>query len=418
MPDQTQDSLYSDIFFARQPIFDRGGSIWGYELLYRKSADCRTAQIDDYDLATACVATAGLVCPDTDYKPSKRIFINYTEKLLLNGAPKGLPPGITVVEVLESVTASPEVIKAIIELKQEGYLIAIDDFRGEASLSLLMEYADIIKVDLLGLELEQIAALISQVPDRVLTLAEKVEDPAQVPYLQEMGFDLFQGYYFAHPQTISGKKLSATSFSKLKTLTLLEQQNATPQDYTRLIERDPSIAFRLLRLLNSAAFCFSVKIKSIQHAISLLGMMRLKYWLRMVVLSDVGARQITPELYRMSIVRARFFELLLAEDPDRKALEPDSLFLFGLLSLLDVMLDVGMDQLLPILSLQEPLARGLETGQGHFGHYLQLAIAIETADSEAISRQAQVLRIEEHLISSVWRDAMLWGNEVEQQTEV
>lgn len=170
-----------------------------------------------------------------------------------------------------------------------------------------MEYADIIKIDLLGLELEQIAALVARVPERVLTLAEKVENPAHVPHLQEMGFDLFQGYYFAHPQTISGKKLSATCFSKIKTLALLEQEGATPQDYTRLIERDPSIAFRLLRLLNSAAFCFSVKIKSIQHAISLLGMVRLKYWLRMVVLSDMGTRKITPELYRMSIVRARFF---------------------------------------------------------------------------------------------------------------
>lgn len=94
MSNQTQDSLYSAVFFDRQPIFDRSGSIWGYELLYRKSADCRTAQIDDYDLATACVATAGLVCPDTKFKPSKRIFINYTEKLLLNGAPKGLPRGL------------------------------------------------------------------------------------------------------------------------------------------------------------------------------------------------------------------------------------------------------------------------------------------------------------------------------------
>lgn len=417
MSDQTQDSLYSDIFFARQPIFDRSGSIWGYELLYRKSADCRTAQIDDYDLATACVATAGLVCPETDFKPSKRIFINYTEKLLLNGAPKGLPPGVTVVEVLESVSASPEVIKAIIELKQEGYLIAIDDFRGEANLSLLMEYADIIKIDLLGLELDQIAKLIAQVPARVLTLAEKVENPDHVPHLKEMGFDLFQGYYFAHPQTISGKKLSATCVSKIKTLALLEQSNATPEDYTRLIERDPSIAFRLLRLLNSAAFCFSVKIKSIQHAITLLGMVRLKYWLRMVVLSDVGTRNITPELYHMSIVRARFFELLIDADDARGEWEADSLFLFGLLSLLDVMLDAPMDQLLPILSLQEPLAQGLETGQGRFGNYLKLAVAIENADSEAITHQAQRLAIEEHLISNAWREAMLWSNEVEQQSE-
>lgn len=110
--------------------------------------------------------------------------------------------------------------------------------------------------------------------------------------------------------------------------------------------------------------------------------------------------------------------MLIAEDTQRGELEPDSLFLFGLLSLLDVMLDVGMDQLLPILSLQEPLAQGLLTGKGRFGTYLKLVTAIETADSEAISQQARLLQIEEYLISGVWREAMLWGNEVEQQSEI
>ncbi|OMH39774.1 EAL and HDOD domain-containing protein [Motiliproteus sp. MSK22-1] len=418
MSNKASDSIYSDIFFARQPIFDRAGTVWGYELLYRKSADCREAIIDDYDLATASVATSGLVCPDTDYTPSKRVFINYTEKLLLNGAPKGLPPAITVVEVLETVTASPEVIQAVIDLKQDGYLIAIDDYHGEADLSVLMDYADIVKIEILGMELDEIAKVVASAPDRILKLAEKVEDPSLIPHLEAMGFDLFQGYYFAHPQTIAGKKLPSTSLSKLKILSLLELTETTPNDYTQLIERDPGIAFRLLRLLNSAAFCFSVKIRSIHHAISLLGMKRLKYWLRMVVLSDTGTNKNTPELYRMSIVRGRFFELLVSDDVNHQQQEPDSLFLFGLLSLLDVMLDTRMEQLLPILPLPEPLAAGLSEGNSHFSHYIRLAEAIETADARAISQLANVLQLEEHLISAAWREAMLWGNEVEQQATV
>lgn len=115
----------------------------------------------------------------------------------------------------------------------------------------------------------------------------------------------------------------------------------------------------------------------------------------------------------MSIVLVRFFELLIAEDTRHGGLESDSLFLFGLLSLLDV----DMDQLLPILSLQEPLAQGLLTGKGRFGSYLKLATAIETADSKTISQQARLLQIEKHLISGAWREAMLWSNEIEQQAE-
>lgn len=416
MSDDSQENIYSDIYFARQPVFDRAGSVWGYELLYRRSADCQTAVIDDYDLATASVITSGLVCTETDYNPSKRVLINYTEKLLLNGAPRGLPPAITVVEVLEDVTSSPEVIDAIIKLKQDGYLIAIDDYQGEGNLTVLMDYADIVKIDILGLGLEQITKIVAKAPPNVLKLAEKVEDPSLIPHLEDMGFDLFQGYYFAHPQTISGRKLPATTLSKLKILTLLEKQDASQKDYAALMERDPSIAFRLLRLLNSAAFCFSVKIRSIQHAISLLGLQRLKYWLRMVILSDAGTSKNTPELYRMSIVRARFFELLVEGDHNSKGQEPDSLFLFGLLSLLDVMLDVGMDQLLPILPLPEPLAQGLRGDDHHFSRYLQLATAIEAADSNLISEQARVLELDEHHICIAWRDAMVWSNEVEQQT--
>ncbi len=417
MPSSPSDSIYSEFFFARQPVFDRNGAVWGYELLYRKTADCQTAIIDDHDLATASVATGGLLCEETDYTPNRRVLINYSEKMLLNGIPKGLPPAVTVVEVVETVSASEPVINAVIDLKQHGYLIAIDDFRGESDLAQLMDYADLVKIDTLGLSIDEIAELAARAPDNVLKLAEKVEDPALIPALEAMGFDLFQGYYFARPQNIAGRKLSASAVSKLKILELLEQSDATPQAYAELIGRDPSIAFRLLRLLNSAAFCFSVKIKSIQHAISLLGLQRLRYWLRMVVLADVSAGPKSRELYRMSIVRGRFFEQLAATDIQDADLEPDSLFLFGLLSMLDVMLETRMEELIPVLPLPQPLVEGLSSNHSRYARYLQLAIAIETADSGAINRCTDLLGLDQHRVAACWAEAMLWSNDIESQSD-
>lgn len=281
---------YEHFYLAKQAIFDASGNIWGYELLFRDGPGQRTAVIDNADMATLCVATCGFLKSGEEIERNKKVLINFTERLLVEGVPRGLPPSVTVVEILENIRPSDRILEAVIRLKQDGYLVAVDDFEGDMSLAPLLDLADIIKVDVLNKDIRAIGEIHSRIQaSKAIKLAEKVEHVDIIPPLKEMGFSLFQGYYFAKPKLVSGRKVSSSALSKLRTLQVVEKSDVTPEELAKTIKADPSIAYRLLRFVNSAAFGFSMKISSIEHAVMLIGARRLKYWLRMVILSDISA---------------------------------------------------------------------------------------------------------------------------------
>ena len=149
-PPAIASDTFDPFFVARQPIFDNAGKVWGYELLFRNAPGKETAEINDEDLATICVATCGFIKVQEDTDLNQKICINFTKNLILQGAPRGLPPTVTVIEVLENIEPSKEMIAAIIKLKQEGYLFAIDDYIGDTDIQAFIELADIVKVDILG----------------------------------------------------------------------------------------------------------------------------------------------------------------------------------------------------------------------------------------------------------------------------
>ena len=302
-------ATFDPFFVARQPIFDNANKVWGYELLFRSAPGHETAQINDEDLATICVATCGFIKAQEDTDLNKKICINFTENLILQGVPRGLPPTVTVIEVLENIEPSPQIIEAIIKLKQEGYLFAIDDYVGDTNIQAFIELADIVKVDILGMDFDQIDRVYATIKDfKGLKVAEKVDHLEVLKHLKQLGFDLYQGYYFAKPENLKGRKLKSTSLSKLRILQQIEDPTVSTEKIIEMINTDPSITYRLLRLLNTAAFGFSMKINSVRHAVMLLGNRRLKYWLRMVVLSDLIAEKKTPELYVTALTRGRFLE--------------------------------------------------------------------------------------------------------------
>ncbi|MGE4551762.1 MAG: EAL and HDOD domain-containing protein, partial [Desulfovibrionaceae bacterium] len=260
-------AVFERYYLARQPVFDREGGLWGYELLFRNGPDATEAVIDDQDLATFTVAVAGLMGGPigagdgaegagarSKAGSGRRILLNFTERLLLHGAPRALPPGPVVVEVLETVPPTPAVVTALAALKAEGYTIAIDDFEGRTDLDLLLDLADIIKVDLLHKDQDRIRAIYDMIRDKpALKLAEKVDDRDMLGFLRDLGFDLFQGYFFARPENLSGRKLNASEAAKLRILQRIEDPEAGPVELADSIKADPSVTYRLLRFLNSAA---------------------------------------------------------------------------------------------------------------------------------------------------------------------
>ncbi|MDA8140577.1 MAG: HDOD domain-containing protein [Desulfobacteraceae bacterium] len=403
------NEIYDHFFVARQPIFYDHGQIWGYELLFRSGPESNLAAVKDEDLATFSVATSGFIRSQEDLDQTKKISINFTEKLLMQGAPEGLPPSVTVIEVLENVLPSAPLIELLVHYKQQGYLVAIDDFEGRKDIGPLLDVADIIKVDVLNKSVADIEAICGVFQDsRAIRIAEKVEDRAILPDLKSMGFTLYQGYYFAKPEMLRGRKIGSTELSKLRVLQVVEDTSAGPEKVEKVIAADPSITYRLLRFLNSAAFGFSARVTSIRYAITLLGMKRLRSWLRMVILSDLLGKK-SPELYIMSLNRGKLLEELANENQIRNE-NPETLFLFGLLSLMDAMLDTPMADLLSQLPIAENIKAGYVNEKSTYHKYLRLLVAIEQSLPDDISFYCKELHLAEKEVAAASLRSIIWAN--------
>ncbi len=396
---------------ARQPILDTRLSVWGYELLFRDKADHLGAHIKAPDFATISVASCGFTRSDELTNQTKKIFINFSDRMIIQRFPRALPPSVTVIEILEDFEPSDELYEAIIELKQEGYLFAVDDFDERLAPEMLLNLADIIKVDVLNKTPDHIRSLYNSIRGKkAIKLAEKVDNKPQAKFLQELGFELFQGYYFAKPENLSGKKLSATSQTKFALLHQMEKPNVEPDELAQAIRLDPSVSYRLLRLLNSAAFSFSVEVTSVRHAIMLLGLKRLKYWLRMVILSDMIGENKSPELYTMALTRARFFELL-APQLKRFSLDGESLFLYGMFSLLEAMLEAPMRDVVKQLPLSDELKEGYTKPKSRLGGLLRLVQALEMADYDTADALSEQLRMDPDQTVDAYAAALVWSGE-------
>ena len=402
---------YSCYYLAKQPIFDRNNNTYGYELLFRSESNQEMAVFSDGDIATMRVATAGFIRAQEDIDQSKRIFVNFTENLIREGAPRALPSSVTVVEILEDTIPLPEVTEEIIQLKQEGYFIAIDDFTDSLQQEKLLDLADIIKIDILGKSFKEIEDLYQCVANKkTLKVAEKVEDQATFEFAHKLGFDFFQGYFFAQPENLSGKTLESTQSSRLRILSFLNDPAIDIDTIISLVSIDPTITYRLLRLLNSAAFGLSMKIESIRHAVTLLGINRMRYWLRMIVLSDLTGDTKPKELFLLALSRGRFLEELAREE--NTITHPDHMFLFGILSLVDVMLEMPFARILPHLPLSDGFKAGYSDHLSPMGLYLNLAIALERGNIGNIMELCGQLDISHHHVSLASLRAGQWLQEI------
>ena len=412
MTRQDPQHSYSYYYLAKQPILDRHGNTYGYELLFRSGYNKDHALIEDGDAATISVATAGFIKAQENIDQSKRIFVNFTERLLQEGAPRALPPSVTVVEILEHTLPIPSITKEIIRLKQDGYVIAIDDYSGTADLEDLLNLADIIKVDILGKDFAEIENIFSRLQGKkALKLAEKVEDLPTYTFVKNLGFDFFQGYYFAKPENLKGRTLHSGQFSRLKILWTLNSPQLTTEEIIDLVNADPTITYRLLRLLNSAAFSFSMKIDSVRHAVTLLGINRMRYWLRMVVMSDLATNDKPQELLLLALNRGRLLEEL-AEQNEITIAAPDSLFLFGMLSVIDAMLDTPMPEIIDKLPLSESLKEGYTNPESQMAGYLNLTLALEKGQTPMLHKLCNELGIHIPLVTSASARAMDWVNRI------
>lgn len=402
----------TSILLARQPIFDRKLNIIAYELLFR-SADAAVQHTMDGDQATSHVLlNAFTQLPIDEVVESKQAFVNFTRNLIINPPP--IHQDHLVIEVLETVTYDNAVHEGLLSLKEKGYTIALDDFEYNESLIGLIELADIIKLDVLALDQNSLKEHLRLLePYAVKLLAEKVETYEVFELCKDLGFDYFQGYFLAKPQLVSGTTASENKQAILKLIGTLQSKDVDIDEVINAISVDPILSFKLLRLLNSSVFNLSAEISSIRHAVSLLGLQKIKRWTTLLILSDSGDKP--KALAIISLNRSRLCQLL-GIDIVKDSEQSESFFTAGLMSTLDAFFNTKIENLLPTLSLAEEVEKAILQGEGMIGFALTTAKLCENADWDNIDWAAlNQYGITPDKLEQHYLDSIRWTHEIMQE---
>ena len=395
---------------ARQPIFDAKQDVFAYELLFRGDGIQQTAALGD-DAATIQTINTGLNVMGLDELiGSAKAFINITEGLLLSGQCAALPPNRVVVELLENIRPTPEVVEATRGVKDLGFVIALDDVVSTEGYAPLLELADIVKVDFLLTEPHERYGLIEELHDRkIQVLAEKVETHEEFDEAKALDCLYFQGFFFCKPQTVSGRQITG---SKLKYLHFIEKVNQPEIDFEGLeqvIKADVSLSMKLLKYLNSAAFAFRNEINSIKHALVLLGEKPVKQWATTVALGGIADEK-PLALASASLTRARFCEQTGPEaGVSGRGLD---LFLMGMLSLVDAMVDRPLEQVVQTLPLHDDVKSTLLGKDANpLANIFNLMIAYERCDWPRVTSLCAQTKIAEERAAEICRAAIEWTDQ-------
>ncbi|GKU25621.1 EAL and HDOD domain-containing protein [Clostridium folliculivorans] len=395
-----------EIFIARQPIFTRSKKVFGYELLYRNSYTNKFENIDG-DLATRELLSNTAIIELSKLTEGKKAFINFTKNTLIDELPKLLPHDLVVVEILEDVELTEEVVNACKNLKAKGYTIAIDDFSNEQDISSLVEIIDIVKVDfLLTTEEEQKVICKNLKRLNIKALAEKVETVEGFEKALKVGYDLFQGYFFSRPKIITGKHSPVAKSSFIAFIKELKDSNSDFENLEIFIRRDPSLCYKLIKYINSAHFGMPNKINSIKQAITLLGPRELEKW-AILVSFNIFTNQDYEELSKNAMVRAHFCETLCNTIDSKMGA---AAFLVGLFSYLDVIFSTEMESLMEELPVEEEIKRALIKNDNFLYEILNVAIKYEAMDSDEIIKFNKKYNIGIETLSNIYLECLEWLN--------
>jgi c-di-GMP-related signal transduction protein len=394
-------------FVARQPILTRDEKVFGYELLFRDGVE-DFFQSPDPDAASRSTLNTSMLLGLDVLCDGHRAFINCTREILLKDYITLLPSEQTVVEVLETVPADDLVVAACRRLKEAGYVIALDDFAMNDPREVLTDLADIIKVDLRSTSAENAAAMVKRYgPWRCRMLAEKVETREEFIAAKKAGFLYFQGYFFRKPEILTAHEIPANQLNYLRMLKAVSQRELDVREIENLVKSEAALCYRLLRYLNSAAFGFAAEIRSVKHALAILGEREVRRWIRLVATLGAGQGK-TTDLVLAALVRARFCELLSPIIPHGDS----DLFLMGLLSLMDTMLEIPMRQVLDHLPVDQESKATLLGGVSRLQPFYQLMLAQEAGEWNGVSELTAKLHLSETEVASFYLQAMEWARQV------
>ncbi len=402
--------LHNKFFLGRQPILDSQQEIVGYELLFR-STERNVSEYESQDQASMSVIASALAgFGFREVLGDKLGFINVTEEVLLSDMVEILPHEQTILELLESVRLSGVVRERCRELKSKSFRIALDDHIYAPEHEGLYRFVDVVKIDILETPREllpEIVTALRRFP--VKLLAERVETVGQFQDCLELGFDLFQGYFFARPVVLNRKGLEPSQMVMLRLLSCLRDE-AELDEIQDVFRNAPELSYNLLKLVNSVHIGLREKIKSLRHAIMILGLDKLRRWVQLAAFASSDSRGINNPLLEMAAVRGRLMEYLIMERYGlRRGSDPvEAAFMTGILSLMDTLFETSLEEILKELHLSDEVVSALLYRQGELGTLLALAETLEQANFGEVQELVEKTDIPLAMLLAAQLDAFNW----------
>lgn len=408
-----------NFFIGRQPILDRNQEIIGYELLFR-SADMDHAVFQSHSSAASSVITQALSTFGIDeILGGKFGFMNVPLDLLLSEVLELLPIEQTVLELLEMIELDDKVIERCRELKQMGFLLALDDHVFDIANNDIYYVVDIIKIDILLIGMDELPEIVRQLRKYpVKLLAEKVETVEQFEACHKLGFDMFQGYFFARPVVLNRRKIDVSGLSLLKLLQQLTS-GASIEMIELTFKENPGLSYNLLKLVNSVALGMREKIKTLRHAILLLGMNHLRRWTQLSLFTGHDSRNLNHPLLEMAAVRGRLMEIMLRLTVGQAASDEqaEAAFMVGILSLLDVLFETPMEEIISNLNLNDDVSSALLKREGKLGKMLLLTEKLEVTDFAAVTGLIGECGVSLDQLLTAQIEAFNWRNSIIHQED-
>lgn len=396
---------------ARQPIFNKDKTVFGYELLYREKGIDGYTEIDG-DKATLNVMKDSFLSVGMEtLTGNKKAFVNFTERLITEEIASLFSNEHMVVELLETIEPSEEVVAACKNLKKAGYPIVLDDFVLRDDYEPLILLADIIKLDFLNTPIKENKEIIKKYGDMgIKFLAEKIETIEDFNLAVDLGCTYFQGYFFAKPEVLPSRTILPYKLSYLRLINAMYEEDPDFDEIAEIIEHDVSFSYEVLKLVNSAAFYKRNTIHSIKQAIVFMGIEGIKKWVYLAVSKKVTGNKKPNEIINYSMIRLKFMEQMAERLGENK--RKSEYITVGMLSLMDALMDMEMTAILDAIRLSEDIKNTLlgNNPKNKMSIAYQLILKYERGDIDQLSHLCSLLQLEIDEVSQMYYHALDWLN--------
>lgn len=399
-----------DVFVARQPIFDRGNKVFAYELLYR------TNENNFFDYTVSSNIATSILLMNTYYSfgidnlvGDHLAFINFSKALLENDIPLLLDESHVVIELLETIKPDQTLLNKLAYIKERGYKIALDDFTYHYPYDELIEYSDIIKVDFNSNTIEQIIEIFLKYKKQgKLMLAEKIETYDLYLWARKVGFDYFQGYFFSKPIVLKKNALPDSAYQYFRLLDKLNADEPNYKDISGIIETDITLTYKLLKLINSR-FSLISNISSVQHGLAILGINAFRKWLSLAMLQNISTHK-TPEIVKTAMIRSQFMENVAKESTLKKHTE--EVTLVGILSVIDVLLEIPMSEVILSLPLSELAKATLIGEETEYSILLTLLKTYENGNFNELEPLCELINFDSSKLPRIYCNSIKWAEDL------